>query len=273
MDSDLVVLENVDDALYGYSNASFVAAPECFPPDTINSGFMVFTPSVETFEFLVASNENGGSAEGGDQGIYSVYLCPNWFFSDRYDEDCGKLPWKFNVEAQYYLLYKNYLALYEMEGIRVIHYINDGKPWKTLFFDYNIQTMSRTSMIDQLSADSYIESHMYWRYLFLRATGLSPPKKSIYYNEWNDVTARKGAFKSISLPLFAGDKLERELERKATIVGNDGDRLSDDPKLTTALRRKKKRSRRNLDRDSARASGRTRKRISEGSQKKTKKKK
>ena len=38
MDSDLVVLDNIDDALYGYSNASFVAAPECFPPDTINSG-------------------------------------------------------------------------------------------------------------------------------------------------------------------------------------------------------------------------------------------
>lgn len=126
MDSDLVVLDSIDDAIYEYSNASFVAAPECFPPDTINSGFMVFTPSLDTFAFLVEMNENHGSAEGGDQGIYSVYLCPDWFFSDRSDKKCGKLPWKYNVEAQYYLLYKNYLALYQMDKMKVIHYINDG---------------------------------------------------------------------------------------------------------------------------------------------------
>jgi alpha-N-acetylglucosamine transferase len=43
MDSDTLVVKPIDDALYGFSNASFVAAPETFPPDNFNSGVMVFS--------------------------------------------------------------------------------------------------------------------------------------------------------------------------------------------------------------------------------------
>lgn len=79
MDSDLVVVEPIDDVLYGFSNATFVAAPETFPPDNFNSGFMVITPSMKTFDYLLEVNERIGSAEGGDQGVFNNGLCPEWY--------------------------------------------------------------------------------------------------------------------------------------------------------------------------------------------------
>jgi glycogenin glucosyltransferase len=203
MDSDLVVLHPIDDALYKYSNASFVAAPECFPPDTFNSGLMVFTPSMETFEFLVKSNERNGSVEGGDQGVFNRNLCPNWFFANSDDPHCGRLPWGYNVEAQYYGAYKSYVVGYgEPEAIRVLHYINDGKPWKTLYFDQHFGQIPMTSMIQQLSTEAYAATHLYWRFCFLRATGMRPPERSIYYERWSDVLQRKGMFARISEVLF-----------------------------------------------------------------------
>lgn len=36
MDADTLAVAPIDDALYGFSNASFAAAPETFPPDTFN---------------------------------------------------------------------------------------------------------------------------------------------------------------------------------------------------------------------------------------------
>ena len=39
MDSDMLVVSPIDDAIYGFSNASFLASPETFPPDNFNSGF------------------------------------------------------------------------------------------------------------------------------------------------------------------------------------------------------------------------------------------
>ena len=42
-------------------------APETFPPDTFNAGFMVLTPSQKMFKKLLRVNERVGSAESGDQ--------------------------------------------------------------------------------------------------------------------------------------------------------------------------------------------------------------
>mmetsp|Transcript_26246 Transcript_26246/g.38902 ORF Transcript_26246/g.38902 Transcript_26246/m.38902 type:complete len:341 (+) Transcript_26246:63-1085(+) len=202
MDSDTIVLEPIDDVLYLYSNASLAASPECFPPDTFNSGFMVLTPSIDTFEYIVDRGIRMGSAEGGDQGILNNYYCPEWFTANSDNEKCGRLPWMYNVEAQYYLMYKNYRALYGMDKIKVIHFINDGKPWKTLFYDLNYDSMTMTSMIKSLSEDLYVAAHLYWRYCFLRATGMRPPSKSIYYSQWSDVTNRRGIYSAIDEKLF-----------------------------------------------------------------------
>ena len=68
MDSDMLVVAPIDDAIYGFSNASFLAAPETFPPDNFNAGFLVLNPSKEGFKQIMKLNEVVGSAEGGDQG-------------------------------------------------------------------------------------------------------------------------------------------------------------------------------------------------------------
>jgi len=83
MDSDTLVVGPIDDALYTHSNASFVAAPETFPPDTFNSGVFVFTPSAPTFRQLLSLNDEIGSAEGGDQGVLNNGLCPGWFAAGK----------------------------------------------------------------------------------------------------------------------------------------------------------------------------------------------
>jgi hypothetical protein len=75
---------------------------ETFPPDNFNSGFMVLEPSMKTFEKLLQLNEDVGSAEGGDQGVFNNGFCPNWQFVGPEDKDCGRLPWLFNVEAVHY---------------------------------------------------------------------------------------------------------------------------------------------------------------------------
>jgi glycogenin len=68
MDSDMLVVGPIDDAIYGFSNASFLASPETFPPDTFNSGFLVLNPSKANYENIMEHNAVTGSAEGGDQG-------------------------------------------------------------------------------------------------------------------------------------------------------------------------------------------------------------
>ena len=126
MDSDMLVLNNIDALLINETYrdtlnlntypASFAAAPEGFPPDTFNAGFMLFTPSDGIFNKLLQLNEEVGSTEGGDQGILNYGLCPRWFLGPASvpslpnpeginggEEDdyyhCSRLPWIYNVEA------------------------------------------------------------------------------------------------------------------------------------------------------------------------------
>jgi hypothetical protein len=113
MDSDMLVVGEIDDALHGFSNASFLAAPETFPPDTFNSGFMVLNPSLATLNELLAVNEKVGSAEGGDQGVLNNGFCPNWYTASDIDTKCGRLPWIFNVNAANF---DNYNTLRKMAG-------------------------------------------------------------------------------------------------------------------------------------------------------------
>ena len=216
MDSDMIVTEPIDDALYEYSNASLVACPEVFPPDTFNSGFMVITPSRATYKKIMRLNKERGSLEGGDQGILAQHLCPEWYSADSDDKNCGRLPWTFNVEAQYYALYKVYRAGYGLGPMRVVHFINDGKPWKTLMFDLNRDNYQEVpSMIAALSEEGYVAPHMFWRYCFLRASGHPRPAKSIYYSDWEEVVERRGVFDRIHLPLFEEDPNNRRLPEPA----------------------------------------------------------
>lgn len=176
MDSDMLVINPIDDALYGFSNASFLAAPEAFPPDNFNSGFMVINPSDKGLARMHELNELIGSAEGGDQGVFNNGLCPNWFFAPPGDPDCGRLPWLFNVEVANF---GEYHTLRQMSGLRlpsVIHFVSDGKPWKVLAMDYVSQFAPETKQ--QLFKQAM--AHLLWRRAYFTATGESPPVNSVF---------------------------------------------------------------------------------------------
>jgi hypothetical protein len=132
MDADTIAVGPVDDALYGFSRATLAAAPETFPPDTFNSGFLVLTPGSDVLRRLLDANERVGSAEGGDQGVLNNGFCRDWYTASPDDPHCGRLPWIFNVNAVNYAPYK---ALREMQNQRapaVIHFVSSNKPWKHL---------------------------------------------------------------------------------------------------------------------------------------------
>jgi hypothetical protein len=63
-------------------------------------------------------------------------------------------------------------------------------------------------MIRALSASSYVASHMFWRYCFLRATGLKRPEKSIYYSDWDEVVQRKGIYNVLTERFFDEEKID-----------------------------------------------------------------
>jgi hypothetical protein len=71
-------------------------------------------------------------------------------------------------------------------------------------------------MIEALASQSYVASHMYWRYCFLRATKMKPPEKSIYYQRWEDVVERKGIFRLLDEPFYDDEtgKLSKESEEQ-----------------------------------------------------------
>ncbi len=169
MDSDLLIVGDIDDILFGYSNASFVAAPEAFPPDTFNSGLMVLQPSLETFARLLELNVAVGSAEGGDQGVLNNGLCPNWFTVNAADPDCGRMPWIFNVPAAHFEKYRTLRLMSRLRPPAVIHFVSDAKPWTVLMFEY----YSRDQLpINERTAEDIkgqASTHVQWRQAYFRA--------------------------------------------------------------------------------------------------------
>lgn len=201
LDVDTLVVEPMDDILYAFSNASFAACPDVFPPDNFNSGVLVsscffqrfvcslvlilgvkvLNPSMETFYRLLEINKVVGSAEGGDQGVLNNGFCPQWNSVGADDPDCGRLPWIFNVQAAHY---ENYKTLRKMSGLReptLIHFVSDGKPWRVMAMDYQKIPFSAEN-IAKLHAQR--EAHLLWRAAFFGGTveeGIAPPSTSVLF--------------------------------------------------------------------------------------------
>ena len=170
-------------------------------------------------------NNKYGSLEGGDQGVLVRYLCPDWYTVNDDNKDCGRIPWKYNVESQLYQLYKVYLAGYSMDKMKVIHFTNDGKPWKSLLFDYQIdQYPVIPDFFKSLQTPNYIPSHLYWRYCFIRSTGHPIPPKSIFYESWEDVIRKKGVFQHIQEILFDDSLINGDQNKVSVEATNDRSR-------------------------------------------------
>lgn len=177
IDADCLAVGPIDDALYGYSNASFLAAPEVFPPDTFNSGFIVLNPGVKEFNRLLEANRKVGSAEGGDQGVFNNGVCPNWFLAPPDDPLCGRLPWLFNVEVAHYVAYN---TLRKMSGLRepsVVHFVSDGKPWTVLYFEYiSREDQMKIPFSTRLDIGKQALIHMKWRKAYFSGSKNGQPK-------------------------------------------------------------------------------------------------
>ena len=174
MDADMLVVGPIDDALWGFSNASFAAAPESFPPDTFNAGFMVLTPSTETFQKLLRLNAEIGSTEGGDQGVLNNGLCPQWFTNGPDDPECGRLPWLFNVEVVQYVEYKTLRTMNKRRVPSVIHFVSDGKPWTVLLYEYQPVMQHTVDVGTMRMLGKQAMAHLQWRDAFFRASGAAP---------------------------------------------------------------------------------------------------
>lgn len=208
IDADCLVIHPIDDVLFSFSNASFAAAPEVFPPDTFNSGFIVLNPGEEQFQRIMSANRRVGSAEGGDQGVFNNGVCPQWFNAPPDDSDCGRLPWLFNVEVAHYASYN---TLREMSGQRlpsVLHFVSDGKPWTVLMFEYlSAEEQSQVARETRREVGKQAMAHMLWRRAFFKATEEKYPRTS-FLLACADENENKGRQQE-STQRVPGDALER----------------------------------------------------------------
>lgn len=177
MDSDMIAVGNIDDALFEYSDAEFLAAPEVLPPDTINSGFMVLNPSLETFQNLLDINEDMGVAWTGDQYIINHGLCPKWHVGGKGNK-CGRLPWIFNVQVLNYNAFSTVQAITGKDQPRVIHFISEGKPWQVLASEMQ----GSTSTFEYLESNQIFIAHALWRRCYYKIySKINPKDQSLNY--------------------------------------------------------------------------------------------
>ena len=193
VDSDIIVTRSIDDIFDNYSNYSFVAASEIFPPDSFNAGFMYLKPSKKIFEYLLHLNIKVGSVEGHDQGVLNRGFCPVWYsgiqskdntIKKSYNIKCGKFPFKYNVPAN---KYKEYMEYYQRSSSSlitnapiVLHFMsnNISKPWMILHYEM----IGRITGSDADFLRSQGEPHRLWRDAYFRASGGTPPEYSIFYD-------------------------------------------------------------------------------------------
>lgn len=114
LDADAIVIKNIDE-LMGIEEA-FAAAPDCGWPDLFNSGMMVLTPDVGTYQELLEAITRG-SFDGGDQGLLNEYFT-----------DWHRLPFTYNVTPTAVYSYKPAVAARRHE-VKVVHFAGGTKPW------------------------------------------------------------------------------------------------------------------------------------------------
>ncbi|BGP47109.1 glycogenin glucosyltransferase [Rhodotorula kratochvilovae] len=93
------------------------AAPDQGWPDAFNSGVLVATPSLDTFDALMDMMRSRGTWDGGDQGLLNDFF-PDWH----------RLSFTYNVTPS---AYYTYAPAYKRHGqdVSVLHFIGADKPW------------------------------------------------------------------------------------------------------------------------------------------------
>jgi glycogenin glucosyltransferase len=131
LDSDVVVLQNIDDL---FEREELSAAPDAGWPDCFNSGVFVFRPSKETFTKLAQfASQQEASFDGGDQGLLNAFFS-NWRSSDI----SRHLPFTYNVTSNTFYSYVPAVTQFRND-IRVIHFAGALKPWQLTYNPQNQQ--------------------------------------------------------------------------------------------------------------------------------------
>ncbi len=129
LDSDMLILDNIDD-LFAYPSYSAVIAGKAVHPEweDLNSGLMVFEPDMELYNKLIASilpavrRRMDEGLASGDQDVFQQAF-PEWR-----DEPELHIPEKYNMF--FYELCDLSLAGVKYDSdVKVIHFIGSWKPW------------------------------------------------------------------------------------------------------------------------------------------------
>ncbi len=147
----MVVLSSIEEL---FSRKTFTAVPDLMPPDTFNSGLMVFEPSKRIFDLMMATISVLPSYNGGDQGFLNTFF-DNWY---HLGPD-SKLPYTYNTQTKimkafppaWYLLFPR---------IKVLHF-SPHKPWKSYPWRENFLQSRTSSKLDEVS-----EANSNWWNLF-----------------------------------------------------------------------------------------------------------
>ena len=177
-----------------------------------------------------------GSAEGGDQGVLNNGFCPNWNANAANSEDCGRLPWIFNVQAAHYETYK---TLRQMSGLRepsIIHFVSDGKPWKVLAMDYQRIPFSEEN-VQKLAGQRV--AHVKWREAFFvgsKEKNIAPPSQSVLYETIQ--SSRRSS--TVSPGGLYGEVILDDNEHEEVIVGMTRKAAKNNGKDSTKKGKKKR---------------------------------
>lgn len=183
MDSDMIVRGPIDHLLQKYTKKKFYAAPDGGYPDEFNSGFMIISPSNETFLHLLLLNRNNGTHDGGDQGLLNNQYCQNWHDADAENTLCGRLPWVYNTFASAMSYYADRQRRYGFQEPVVIHYTGIAKPWTTLLYEYAREDYAKYVHPDvRVELPKQVEMHVLWRQVYFKAIGDgNPPPTRVLY--------------------------------------------------------------------------------------------
>jgi len=142
-DSDCIVVGNIStlfiELLAREDWVGFSAAPDIFPPDKFNAGFLVIKPNRQIFNAMMDQISTTFSYDNGDTGFL------NHFFSGWYHmlPACSRLPFGFNAQRTlHWYTYNKQPAYWEsINPLMVIHFSSSPKPWEDQSRQTNLETM------------------------------------------------------------------------------------------------------------------------------------
>ncbi|OLN85018.1 Glycogenin-1-like protein 2 [Colletotrichum chlorophyti] len=149
LDSDTLVLSNLDHVFELPKSIDFAAAPEIGFPDCFNSGVMLLRPDATTYAELAEFAARVDSFDGGDQGLLNVFFGDGTrnhpsrlLLGGQKDKEPGdaapgggaernwfRLSFTYNMEM--HKVYRFYVpaALRYRDEHKVLHFIGKDKPW------------------------------------------------------------------------------------------------------------------------------------------------